>query len=546
MEDDRNHCIVLLQSRMTSSRLPGKALLPICGIPTVVLAAQRASNTGLPVKVVTSIDPSDDILCDALDRYDINYFRGSLDNVLQRFNDAVSSYGADTRIIRLTADNVLPDGEFLAELKGAFDAQCVDILGCDPTLSGMPYGLSAEITTVGWIREANLNASDQYQREHVTPYIYKNGVSSFFTSKAISGDARLRVTVDTFEDYLCVSNLFADRKNPQQVKINAILKNYHLMKYHPQFAPSVKPMALGTAQLGLDYGIVNVRGKVPDKEAISIIRQAITEGISYIDTAAVYGDSERIIGQALRGGWSNRVKVVTKVAPVEMRYADKSVVENLSMLVQNSYLKACVNLETNTIDTLMLHRMHDLELVPVFNELQRLKTEGKINNIGVSVQSPGELEKVLKFKDVSLVQMPFNILDNRWDHIIHSIQMARLERGLIVHARSALLQGLLCVNDENKWMAAGINNYKEIIAWLLKMRTHYKYSTIADICIAYVNGQDWIDTTVLGVTNAVELSENLKSISQPLMPKTIIDEIRLSRPKINSKVLDPSTWSTNV
>lgn len=546
MEIDHDNCIVLLQSRITSSRLPGKALLPICGIPTVVLAARRASNTGLPVKVVTSIDPSDDLLCDALDRNNLNYFRGSLDNVLQRFNDAVASYSDDTRIIRLTADNVLPDGEFLEELKGVFDPQCIDILRCDPNLSKIPYGISAEITTVGWLRKANLNASDEYQREHVTPYIYKNGVSNFFTSKATSGDARLRVTIDTFDDYLCVSNLFAGIKNPEQVKINTILKNYHRMKYHPQFASSVKPMALGTAQFGLDYGIANIRGKVTDKEAISIIRRAITEGICYIDTAAAYGVSERVIGQALRGGWSNRVKVVTKVAPIDMRYQDKPAAEYLSMLVQNSYLRSCVNLETNTIDTLMLHRMQDIELVSVIDELQRLKTEGKINNIGVSVQSPSELEKVLKLKDVSLVQMPFNILDNRWDHLIDSIRKARLERGLIVHARSALLQGLLCVNEESKWMAAGIDNYKEVIAWLSKMRIRYEHSTIADLCICYVNGQDWIDATVLGVTNKEELSANLKSASLPLISKTMIDEIRFSRLQINSQSLDPSTWSTNV
>ena len=148
METPLDNCIVLLQSRMGSSRLPGKALLPICGMPMVVLAAQRASSRGMSVIVVTSLDPSDDILCDTLDRNKLSYFRGSLDNVLQRFTDAVVSYGDDTRVIRLTADNVLPDGEFLAELQATFNAQRIDILRCDPVLSQLPYGLSAEISTV--------------------------------------------------------------------------------------------------------------------------------------------------------------------------------------------------------------------------------------------------------------------------------------------------------------------------------------------------------------------------------------------------------------
>lgn len=58
-------------------------------------------------------------------------------------------------------------------------------------------------------------------------------------------------------------------------------------------------MALGGVQFGLDYGVTNANGKVSENEAIAIIRHAITEGIQYIDTAAAYGDSERVIGKSL-------------------------------------------------------------------------------------------------------------------------------------------------------------------------------------------------------------------------------------------------------
>ena len=157
-----NRALVLLQSRLSSSRLPGKALLPIRDYPMVVLAAKRAANTGFNVRVLTSTDGSDDAICEALEKYEIGYFRGSLNNVLKRFNDALVDYSDSTKVFRLTADNVLPDGTMLDEMESVFDSSSSDILSCDSVKSCMPYGLAAELTTVGWIRRAYKSAQDAY------------------------------------------------------------------------------------------------------------------------------------------------------------------------------------------------------------------------------------------------------------------------------------------------------------------------------------------------------------------------------------------------
>ena len=194
--------IVLIQSRLSSSRLPAKALLPIGDLPMVVLAAKRAANTGLDVRVLTSLDPSDDAICAHLKKHGIEFYRGSLDNVLKRFNDALEGYDDTAKIFRLTADNVLPDGAMLDEMEAVFDNLNVDILRCDSVKSFMPYGVSAELTTVSWIRKAFKNTQDVYDTEHVSPYIYRHGVSSYFNSKIIRGYQNLRVTIDSFDDYL--------------------------------------------------------------------------------------------------------------------------------------------------------------------------------------------------------------------------------------------------------------------------------------------------------------------------------------------------------
>ena len=83
------------------------------------------------------------------------------------------------------------------------------------------------------------------------------------------------------------------------------------MRYQSLLNPCKKPMTLGTAQFGMDYGITNSNGQVHLDDAIEIIRSAIAEGIEYIDTAAAYGNSDKVIGEALSEGWSSRVKIIS-------------------------------------------------------------------------------------------------------------------------------------------------------------------------------------------------------------------------------------------
>jgi aryl-alcohol dehydrogenase-like predicted oxidoreductase/spore coat polysaccharide biosynthesis protein SpsF (cytidylyltransferase family) len=546
MNKQKGQSLTLIQSRLSSSRLPGKALLPVAGLPLIVLVAKRAANKGRAVQVLTSNDHSDDAICEVLDEYNIAYFRGSLCNVLKRFHDALVEYTDDTKVFRLTGDNVLPDGDFLDEMEAAFDAGCADIMLSDSHEIGMPIGVSAELTTVGWIRKAFQNANATYDIEHVTPYIHRNGISKCFASSSVKKYRNLRCGIDIFDDYVSVRSLFDGQLSPITASINSLISNFNNMKFYPHYEPSPKPMTLGGVQFGLDYGITNTIGKVSETEAIQIIRHAITEGVEYIDTAATYGDSEKVIGTALRSGWSDRIKIITKLPPFNDRDLAQSKDSCLSLMVRNSFLRSCINLNVEHIHTLMLHRAQHLKNNILFSELKKIKTEGLIQNIGVSVQSPDELNFVLDNEDISIIQMPYNILDNRWDSIINKIKKIRVERGIIIHARSALLQGLLCSSNESKWNAAGIENSSEIVSWLITKLKQYNKKSISDLCIGYVNSQDWIDSVVIGVDTENNLFSNLQSISMPLMPNEVINDLASSRPIINSISLNPSNWKIHV
>src|SRR5467141_1165207 len=100
--------IAILQARTNSSRLPGKVLLPIKGIPLAVLAAKRAANTGRNVLIATSVEPSDDGLAALIQSHGLSCFRGSLESPLDRVVNALFAYQDQTVVFRLTADNVFP------------------------------------------------------------------------------------------------------------------------------------------------------------------------------------------------------------------------------------------------------------------------------------------------------------------------------------------------------------------------------------------------------------------------------------------------------
>jgi len=138
-------CVAILQARSNSSRLPGKSLLPIAGIPIVQLAAKRAANNGIEVIVATSDEQHDDYLAAIVSMAGISVYRGSLRDPLNRFVRALDEYPEETVVVRLTGDNVFPDGLFISEMLEEFLGRELRYLTSTEPGSGLPYGVSAEI-----------------------------------------------------------------------------------------------------------------------------------------------------------------------------------------------------------------------------------------------------------------------------------------------------------------------------------------------------------------------------------------------------------------
>lgn len=215
--------MILLQARTSSNRLPAKSLLHVAGMPAVVLAARRAGNTGREVVVATSNDPSDDLLVSVLRNYQIPFFRGDLSNVLRRFVGATSNLEDDEIVVRLTADNLFPDGWFIDQMIEMFRNGRLNYLGSGSPECGLPYGMSAEITRAGLLREALASCHSPEDLEHVTPYIRRRYGEQGFLGLADIGLSNYRCTIDTLDDYLNVAKIFQMTNDPVRVSCRQLL-----------------------------------------------------------------------------------------------------------------------------------------------------------------------------------------------------------------------------------------------------------------------------------------------------------------------------------
>ena len=535
--------IAVLQARTSSSRLPAKVLLPIAGVPLAVLAAQRAANLGRRVMVATSVDASDDVLTATLREHGLEVFRGSLTDVLGRIVGAIDGCPDDTPIIRLTADNVVPGGDLLNDLEEEFRQRRLGYLSCNNVGSGLPYGASAEITFAGELRAAADAATSAHDREHVTPWIIRSkGMASFERHRALAM-GHYRCTVDSLDDYLAVQRLFRGVSDASTISTLDLVDRLRTEPDCPIVPRAASRLVLGTAQLGLPYGIANVSGRPPAGEARDVIRTAIRNGVTYIDTARAYGVSERVVGNALAGGWSGRATVISKLSPLDECPADAAD-EVVKTYVDASVFRSCRELGVDRLHVLMLHRAsHRTDWNgAAWRRLQSLREEGVVETLGVSVQSPLEALSVLDDPLVGYLQLPFNLLDWRWDDMVPAIEEARTRRGLIVHARSLFLQGLLLSDQARHWQQANLADATFVRTWLLQQVAGNGRDSRSVLCLAYGQAQPWVAGVVVGMESLGQLLANLRDFARPALRADQVTEIVRTRPVLEEATLNPACW----
>lgn len=201
--------VAIIQARASSTRLPGKVMMALGGKPMLQNIVERIgrAETIDEVVVATSVMKSDDVVAELLKKEGIPCFRGSLDNVLERFFLCAKQHEADI-VIRFTGDNALVSPELIDEAVKVFQDSDIDYLYYKKSL---PLGMCIEVFSFSALRKAYEEAKDSECLEHVTPYIRKNPEMFRvvnYENKSDEDHSGLRFTLDTPQDYEFVSRIY--------------------------------------------------------------------------------------------------------------------------------------------------------------------------------------------------------------------------------------------------------------------------------------------------------------------------------------------------
>ncbi|OFS19730.1 MULTISPECIES: cytidylyltransferase domain-containing protein [Clostridium] len=232
--------VCIMQARVGSSRLPGKVLKEICGKTVLEHDVNRLKlvNNIDEIVIATTIEKQDEKIVDEAQRLGVKYFRGSESDVLSRYYFAAKENNADI-VVRVTSDCPCLDYNILNDMINKYLDEYEDSNYMSNTVErSYPRGYDAEIFSFKALEEAYNNAEKDYEREHVTPYIYDlNNNFKILSYKNSKDYSKYRITLDTKEDFEVIraiyKNLFNKKgyfllndviefldSNPQIVEIN--------------------------------------------------------------------------------------------------------------------------------------------------------------------------------------------------------------------------------------------------------------------------------------------------------------------------------------
>ena len=302
----------------------------------------------------------------------------------------------------------------------------------------------------------------------------------------------------------------------------------------------VSEVSLGTVELGMEYGLKeDGESSVPaETVARNLLNRAIDSGVNFIDTAAQYGNSEEIIGRALKDRRSEYVLATKCMHRLDegLDYAEsrRSISESIDQSLSS--------LQTDYIDLLQVHGRDSIELEQrmiwdgeVMDELEKARKAGKIRYLGYSSYSEDAALAAIGDGRWDTLQIACNILDRRY--LKRVIPEAR-KCGVGIIVRSALLKGAL--TEKIRFMPERLKPLSEHIDRLVEIQSATSYS-LPELALRFVLSIPDVSTIIVGadridyLEEAVSTSDGL-GLSEELRMK--LDGMALDDPYL----LNPGNW----
>ncbi len=288
-------------------------------------------------------------------------------------------------------------------------------------------------------------------------------------------------------------------------------------------------MMLGTVQFGLNYGIANTAGKPSYETARDIIKAAYENGVNCLDTAAGYGDSEEVLGRALTElGLKDKIQIISKVENIGgLNLSDLEAEKHIAESVETSLRR----LKIERLGACLIHIETDIKYVEI---LKKLEKKGLIGGAGISLDTNKYCEDVIA-SGIKYVQLPYNVLDKRFDAFFPLAQ----KNGIAVFTRSAYLQGLLLMPEEN--ISPDLNAVIPVRRRLGKLAAAAGMG-MPELCIRFVLSNSAVTSVLTGVDNVKQLMENLQLLGNGALPDNLYQEVKEAVPLLEENIIRPILW----
>lgn len=287
----------------------------------------------------------------------------------------------------------------------------------------------------------------------------------------------------------------------------------------------ISKLTLGTAQLGQKYGIANTIGKPSERTAVAILSTALDNGINCIDTAPVYGDSEKIIGKYF-SYHPRRCTVITKLPSLNIKEWSK--IEYEIKTVRDWWQRSSIDLGMVPIPIYMVRDLSELDII--YKDLIELKRERLVSKFGVSIYKPSELEKALQYDIFEALEIPINLFDHRFIPYLPKL------KGKIVFARSVFLQGLLMANPYLHFPIT-----YEPLSKLKKVCNEFG-TNIREAAVSFVRDLPNITSLVIGTETVNQVLDNVELIKSLPLSDNLHNYILSEFADMPLEVIDPRRW----
>ena len=293
-------------------------------------------------------------------------------------------------------------------------------------------------------------------------------------------------------------------------------------------------LVLGTVQFGLDYGINNQHGKPSRKKSLQMLDFAYEKGIRIFDTAYAYGEAEKILGKFSQNrNLGEKIKIITKLKPDILAESKGAVYDIIASNLEESLHR----LKRNYVNGYLFHSpayIRDEKLVDVF---RRLKSQGLVENIGVSIYEEEDAIYAAKLGEVDYIQIPYNIFDQRLDKT-NFFTLTR-KNGIKVFARSAFLQGLFFMPGEK--IPPSMGKAKFYLKELDKIIGKYHLSRQQAALLFSLKNKS-IDYVVFGVDNIEQLQEYINIARRNINCQRCVNELGRKFNNIKKNIISPNLW----